>query len=270
MNIYSLSRYFWDFSFENPDLIKPTHIGIYFFAIEHCNRLGWKDKFGFPTSMVIEAIGVKSYSVYKKHFDDLVEFGFIEVHEYSKNQWSSNIIALKENCKADCKALDKALTTHTSKQSESTHESTDQSTNSIDIQIYNSTNLQTYQSTEVKPEPAPEILLNYSFDDFWDDYDKKRGKKEKLIPKWEKLKDSDREEIRDYIPKYKLAQPNKKFRKDPETFINNHSWKDELIFENDGKSGNTIEAKRTERVELANFAGQVLADIAAKHRIGCS
>ncbi|RZJ91428.1 MAG: hypothetical protein EOO20_05075 [Chryseobacterium sp.] len=269
MNIYSLSRSFWDFSFENPDMIKPTHIGIYFFAIEHCNRLGWKDKFGFPTSMVIEAIGVKSYSVYKKHFDDLVEYGFFEVHEYSKNQWSSNIIALKENYKADNKALDKALTTHTSKQEESTCESTQesmcQSTDSIDIQIYKSTNLPIYKSTEDKPEQAPELILNYSFDDFWNDYDKKIGKKEKLIPKWQKLKNVDRQEIKDFIPKYKLAQPDKRFRKNPETFLNNQGWKDELIFEKDGKTGNTIEQKRTERNELVSFAGGILANIAAKH-----
>ena len=33
----------------------------------------------------------------------------------------------------------------------------------------------------------------------------------------------------DYIPKYKLAQPEKKYRKDPQTFINKKSWLDELV-----------------------------------------
>jgi hypothetical protein len=121
---YELSRDFWNFSFENPDKITPTHIGIYFFAIEHCNRLGWKEKFGFPTSMVLDAIGLKSYNTFKKHFDDLVSWGFIKVIEYSKNQYSANIIALSKNNKANVKALDKALAKHlikhVSKQSEST------------------------------------------------------------------------------------------------------------------------------------------------------
>ncbi|MBO9671993.1 MAG: hypothetical protein J7577_01005 [Sphingobacteriaceae bacterium] len=121
-----------------------------------------------------------------------------------------------------------------------------------------------------KPEQAPDIIINYSFDDFWDDYDKKVGKKEKLIPKWQKLKDLDRELIRDFLPKYKLAQPNKKFRKNPETFLNNQGWKDELIFDNDGKTGSTIEQKRAERNELVNYAGNILANIAAKHGIGCA
>jgi hypothetical protein len=86
MNIYELSRSWFDFAFKNPHKIQPIHGIIFFFAIEHCNRLGWKSIFGFPTSMVLEATGIKSYSSYKKHFDELVSFGFIKVHEYSKNQ----------------------------------------------------------------------------------------------------------------------------------------------------------------------------------------
>lgn len=35
MNVFALSRYFWDFSFENTGKIKPIHVSIYFFAIEH-------------------------------------------------------------------------------------------------------------------------------------------------------------------------------------------------------------------------------------------
>jgi hypothetical protein len=143
MNQYELSKQFWDFAFLNPDKIKPTHAAIYFFAMEHCNRLGWKKKFGLPTSMTIEAIGMKSYSVYKKHFDDIIEWGLFEIVEYSKNQYSSNIIALSEsfkannkaNSKANSKALNNATVKHASKQSESTIQSTGESTGSIDKPI---------------------------------------------------------------------------------------------------------------------------------------
>lgn len=116
LDYYSLMRNFWDFAFENPEVIKPVHCALYAFTVEHCNRLGWKQKFGLPASMVLDAIGIKSYSVYKKTFDDLVDFGFIEVIQYSKNQHSSNVVALKENCKANYKAYDKANTKHVSKQ----------------------------------------------------------------------------------------------------------------------------------------------------------
>ncbi len=140
MNGYDLSRAWFNFAFENPHKIKPFHGIIFFFAIEHCNRMGWKKIFGFPTSMALDATGIKSYSSYKKHFDELVEFGFIKVHEYSKNQYSSNIIELSFNVKADVKArgkaLDKATIKHTSKQRESRR----QSTKSIDKPVNQVTN----------------------------------------------------------------------------------------------------------------------------------
>jgi len=141
MTQYDLSRSFWDFAFENPEKVKPTHIAMYFFAIEHCNRLGWKTKFGLPTSMVIDAVGLKSYNTYKKHFDELVEWGFFKVYEYSKNQYSSNIIALSLAISKNNKALDKATSLRSIKKSESTGESTVQSTGestgSIDKPITN-------------------------------------------------------------------------------------------------------------------------------------
>ena len=118
LNGYKLSRSFWDFAFENPDKIKPTHIALFFYAVELCNQLGWKEKFGLPASMALEAIGIKSYSVYKKCFDDLVAFGFFEVIQYSKNQHTCNIIALKENSKASNKAHSKALAKQLTKQGE--------------------------------------------------------------------------------------------------------------------------------------------------------
>jgi hypothetical protein len=113
---YELSRQWFDFCFENPDNIKPLHSAIYFFAIEHCNRLGWKHKFGFPSQMAMEALGIKNWRTYSKGLNDLVDWGFIEMVEISRNQYSSNIIAIVKNTKATTKALDKALSKHSQKQ----------------------------------------------------------------------------------------------------------------------------------------------------------
>ena len=70
----------------------------------------------------------------------------------------------------------------------------------------------------------------YPFDEFWNDYEKKVGDKEKIRKKFEKLSDKHKMAIKDYIPNYKKAQPDKKFRKNPETFLSNKSWEDELIY----------------------------------------
>ncbi|MAG27198.1 hypothetical protein CMI47_16825 [Candidatus Pacearchaeota archaeon] len=117
MNSYELSRAWFEFSFNNPEKINPTHSAIYFFAIEHCNRLGWKDKFGFPSQMVMEALGIKNWRTYTKHLNDLIDWGFIKLIEKSQNQYSSNIIAIVKNTISTTKSLDKALQKHSTKQS---------------------------------------------------------------------------------------------------------------------------------------------------------
>ena len=120
MNSYELSRNWFNYCFDNPEKVKPSHTAVYFFAIEHCNRLGWKEKFGFPSQMVMEAVGIKNWRTYSKVLNDLVDFGFIKMIEISKNQYSSNIIAIVKNTKAPTKALDKALQKHSTKQGQST------------------------------------------------------------------------------------------------------------------------------------------------------
>ena len=66
-------------------------------------------------------------------------------------------------------------------------------------------------------------------DDFWDLYDKKVGDKIKIEKKWIALRGYERVKAMDYIPNYKISQPDKKYRLNPETFINQKGWNNELI-----------------------------------------
>lgn len=72
-------------------------------------------------------------------------------------------------------------------------------------------------------------VLNYTWEQFWNDYDKKVGSQERLIPKWLKLTDVEREQIRNHIPIYKASKPDKQYRRDPQTYLNNKTWLDEVI-----------------------------------------
>lgn len=135
-NSYELSRKWFDWSFENPEKISPNHAAIYFFAIEHCNRLGWRSKFGFPTQMVMDAVGIKKHQTYIKYFNDLVEWGFFELVQKSINQYSANIISLVSAKPKSGKALDKAIITHAAKQTKPIG----QSNSSIDKPINQITN----------------------------------------------------------------------------------------------------------------------------------
>jgi hypothetical protein len=93
----------------------------------------------------------------------------------------------------------------------------------------NANAMPTHCDSNAIKESKEDNSINVEFSVFWDLYDKKVGDRSKLIKKWQSLTDVDRQKIIEYIPKYKLSQPDKKYRKDPQTFFNNHSWNDEII-----------------------------------------
>ena len=83
-----------------------------------------------------------------------------------------------------------------------------------------------------------------SFEEFWELYDKKIGrtKCEKL---WSKLTAKEKNDCLQYVPFYVQAQPQKCFRKNPETFLRNKSFYDEII------PRNSTEANRNSRLQQA-------------------
>ena len=80
------------------------------------------------------------------------------------------------------------------------------------------------QEQEKEQEKEQEQL---SFDRFWNLYDKKIDRK-KCQSKFRKLKQKDISKIFETLPKYIKSTPDKQFRKNPSTYLNNESWNDEL------------------------------------------
>ena len=110
------------------------------------------------------------------------------------------------------------------------------SSNASEMRTKHKRNTNEIQTTPIKEEEESkeeekEKQLNISFDTFWNLYDKKVSK-DKCEIKWNKLTDKEREDIINHIPKYKSATPDKQFRKDPETYFNNKTWRDEIINSN--------------------------------------
>ena len=66
----------------------------------------------------------------------------------------------------------------------------------------------------------------YEFELFWDDYDKKvdRTKCEK---KWGGISESEKEVIKEFVPIYVRSTPEKKYRKNPLSFLNAKTWNDD-------------------------------------------
>ena len=80
------------------------------------------------------------------------------------------------------------------------------------------------------PNTTPESIDNklYLFDVFWDAYDKKKGRP-KCEGLWKKLKGDEIELIFNNLPNYVLSTPVKQYRSNPETWLRNKGWNDEVI-----------------------------------------
>lgn len=242
MDYFKLTRDFWDFAFENPEKIKPNHCALFCFVVEHCNRLGWKEKFGLPTTMAKDAIGIRSYTTYISTLCDLVDFGFIKMIEKSKNQYSSNIIALPNYDKALVKALDKAFVKHVSKQQQSTCESID----SIDKPIYNNTNIQIHSES------------CFSFEEFWLLYPKKVAK-DKCKGKYEKLAITDKQNIKKTLSDFVEYKPFKEYtHPNPLTYLNQKRWEDEIIITSNTLSNG--KSKITDHPQFKELAQAIRQD----------
>ena len=95
MNGYDLSRAFFDWASKNPEKNKPAVGVLFFWIIEKANRQHWENKIILPSSEGIHMIGVRSYPTFIKALEILEKCGFISFLERSKNQFTTNIIALK-------------------------------------------------------------------------------------------------------------------------------------------------------------------------------
>ena len=93
-----------------------------------------------------------------------------------------------------------------------------------------------------------------TFEDFWELYDKKTGNKSLIKPKFDKLPQKIKEKIIDYLPNYLDSTPDKAYRKNPQTFLNNKSWEDEIITKNnENRNNGTDYTKLKALVQSANF-----------------
>ena len=89
-------------------------------------------------------------------------------------------------------------------------------------------NRQLTSNKNEKNEKNENISL-YPFEVFWNDYDKKVGDQKKIKAKFEAIPEAARLLIKAHIVKYKASQPDKQYRKNPETYLNQSSWTDEII-----------------------------------------
>jgi hypothetical protein len=126
-NGYELTSWWFSFMSENSDKVETKHTALYLYIVEMFNKRNWVETIGLPTDFTMGVLNISSYKTYSNTLNDLIEFGFIKLVEKSKNQHTSNKVALVKNAKASSSHIPKQI------------ESNDQSKLSITKLINNET-----------------------------------------------------------------------------------------------------------------------------------
>lgn len=201
MNGYDLTRNWYNFKFENPDLCKHIHSDLYFYIVDLWNRFGQKDKFGLPTSMTMESLGIKSRNTYYSAIKDLQDWKFIKEISPSKNQNTSRVISICA-CVKKLQALDQA-----------TIQANDQAISQTLVHIDKQKNKETKEQ---------QFIL------FWSKYPSKTGKKP-AKEKFMKLSDLDIEKILLTVGAFSTYKPFKDYtHPHATTYLNQRRWEDEI------------------------------------------
>ena len=69
----------------------------------------------------------------------------------------------------------------------------------------------------------------YSFDEIWEMYGKPIGDIEQLRQRWQQLSIDEKKKIFEYVPKYVMARPDSKYRKDFYNFLTYRTWETEPL-----------------------------------------
>tara|TARA_R110000803_G_scaffold208189_1_gene276711 strand:+ start:1629 stop:2372 length:744 start_codon:yes stop_codon:yes gene_type:complete len=97
-------------------------------------------------------------------------------------------------------------------------------------------------TAEISKKEQYEFLFN----EFWKLYDKKQSR-DNCLKKWSKLTEKEIETIFEHVPQYITAQPDKQYRKNPLTYLNQKSFNDEIINSSEtGKTNSGVSTKYSE------------------------
>lgn len=282
--------------------MQPSYRAIYHSLVHINNKLGWKVKFGAQYREVMHFASLTSKTTYYRAIKYLHANHYINLfpgkNEYSTAYFELNAeyqkmgtqresggnqlgtlegisLVKQEESKGNRdinkpNKLIKPLNLLNFKTSESDKSSL------ISEKEFNKNQEQIKEKNSSKKENPPEKIEETiwpSFEEFWNEYDKKYDRNA-CERKWNKLKQPDKEQIMHHIPKYKESQPDKKFRKNPETYLNNQSWNNEIITSaqstssiNQTKFSTRSGDKESSRGQLKNLAVQILQG-GSKHDSG--
>ena len=112
-----------------------------------------------------------------------------------------------------------------------------------------------------------EMVVNeeYPFDKIWEMYGKPIGDVELLRQRWQQLSFDEKKKIFEYVPKYVMARPDSKYRKDFANFLTCRTWETEPLtsinLHNGSYNQHSTSTNGTKRADVLQNTQQLVSQL---------
>ena len=217
MNGYTLANHFR--KLRSSFTFSALEADLFYELVALCNERNWPTEFQYPNHLLCATLSNMAESTLIRARNRLKQAGLLEFTSGHKRNPTVY-------CLIDPDAP--TIPLHSASTSASTNASRSDSTSArrsdsciIKDKTKRKTNTQ-------PPAPADAVSEFLSFDAFWQAYDKKQDR-HKSAQRWEALSPADRQAALDSLPAYVAATPNRKYRKNPLTWLTGRCWLDEEV-----------------------------------------
>jgi hypothetical protein len=246
MNYIELINDFWEL--DETWQFTCCETRLYFYLLKTANRLGWVDSWTHSDAKTAANVGV-SVNSFKSARNRLVQAGLIFFQNGGKGQG--------DKCRYQIRCQN--LTPKPQPKPQPKHEP------KPDYTLLGT--IKTKTKTNIPPTPhpggegvdesfSPEVKIQEKekscakkekesgsgFEEVWALYGKK-GNRKTSERKWANLKNHCREAVLKHIPLYVQSTPDKQYRKNFETYINQEAWNDEIIFKTNSSGAKKINSR---------------------------
>jgi hypothetical protein len=192
--------------------------------MQECNIRGWENPFECPNGLICATIGFTEKTLIDVR-NRLQQRGFINF-EAGQRKAKSPLYTLLYCNKV---SINESITV----------------SKKVSKTVSKKVNLKNKTKTKTNNTPLPpkgdagdKNDLDFGFEKVWELYGRK-GNRKTSAQKWANLKNHCREAALKHIPLYVESTPDKQYRKNFETYLNQECWKDEIIKNtNNGKNQN--------------------------------
>ncbi|SFG23985.1 hypothetical protein SAMN04488033_1457 [Salegentibacter agarivorans] len=190
--------------------LNSTDQALFYELVAICNEEGWPDIFRISNSELCSYLRISENTLVKSR-QQLIDAGLVGFKSgKSKREYSSYSLTTS-NFEVDTEVNDEVDT------------EVEPSVNAADL--YN-------RETETKTETKKS---SFSFDEFWEKYPVKVGKK-KCSKKWDRLTNQQIEKIKTTLDDFIAFEQFPGWKHpNPETYLNNERWEDQLAKSNSGQ-----------------------------------